>query len=65
MTTITGLGPYINKSNKRLLRATNNLILATKLTTKMANQRARIGMTMAIAIAIAMTSINKQMLGNA
>jgi len=31
----------------------------------MANQRARIGMTMAIAMAIAMTSMNKQMLGNA
>jgi len=31
----------------------------------MANQRARIGIIMAIAMAIAMTSINKQMLGNA
>ena len=35
------------------------------MTKTIANQKARIGMTMAIAIAIAITSINKQMLGNA
>jgi len=68
MMTITGLGLQINKNNKRLLRATNSLISATESTTTMktmANQKVRIGMTMAIAVAIAMTSMNKQMLGNA
>jgi len=65
MTMITGLGLQTNKNNKRLLRATNSLISAMKSTIKMANQRARIGMTMAIAMAIVMMSMNKQMLGNA
>jgi len=43
----------------------NSLISAIKSIMKMANQRARIGIIIAIAIAIAMTSINKQMLSNA
>ena len=55
--TITGLGLQTNKNNKRLLRATNSLISATKSTTTtrtIANQKARIRMTMAIAMIIAM-----------
>jgi hypothetical protein len=61
-TTITGLGLQTNKNNKRLLRATNSLILATTLmttTTTMANQKARIGMTMTTAMITAMMATNK------
>ena len=60
---ITSLGLQTNKSNKRLLRAMNSLISATKLMIMMrimANQKARIGMMMAIAMIIAMTT-NKPM----
>ena len=60
---ITSLGLQTNKSNKRLLRATNSLISATKLiiTTRIiANQKARIRMIMTIVMIIVIT-INKLM----
>ena len=63
MTIITSLGLQTNKSNKRLLRATNSLISATKLiiTTRIiANQKARIRMIIAIVIIIVIT-MNKPM----
>jgi hypothetical protein len=55
---ITGLGLQTNKSNKRLLRAMNSLISATKsmtMTRMMANQKVRIEMMIAIAMIIAIT----------
>jgi hypothetical protein len=58
-TIITSLSFQTNKSNKRFLRTTNNLISVTKLTiiTKtIANQKTRIRITIVIAIIIAITT---------